>query len=257
MDKKKYFNLEGDVAVVTGGSSGLGVQFAKALANQGANIALVARREEKLKEVKKEIENFGVKVEYYTCDVTDSKAVKEMVEKVEADFGKIDILVNNAGLGKTAPTAEMEDDLWNQMMDININSVFYVAREVGKVMLKHKYGRIINLGSVHSSIVMKNGALNAYATTKGAVRMMTKALAAEWAKEGITVNTIGPAYFESEMTEGLINTDYFQQVVKTYCPMERVGKEGELDSTLLFFAARESSYVTGQIMTVDGGWTAI
>lgn len=257
MDKKQYFNLEGDVALVTGGSSGLGVQFAKALATQGANIALVARREEKLKAVKKEIETYGVKVEYYPCDVTDTKAVREMVEKVEADFGKIDILVNNAGLGKTAPTAEMTDEMWKQMMDININSVFYVAREVGKVMLKNKYGRIINLGSVHSSIVMKNGALNAYATTKGAVRMMTKALAVEWAKEGITVNAIGPAYFESEMTESIISTDYFKQVVATYCPMERVGKEGELDSTLLFFAAHESSYVTGQLMTVDGGWTAI
>lgn len=257
MEKKKYFDLTGDVALVTGGSSGLGVQFAKALATQGADIALVARREDKLKKVKEEIESYGVRAEYYPCDVTDTKAIAEMVEKVEKDFGKIDILVNNAGLGKTAPTVEMDDETWKQMMDINISSLFYVSREVGKVMLKNKYGRIINLGSLHSSVVMKHGALNAYATTKGAVRMMTKALAAEWALDGITVNAIGPAYFESEMTQDLINTDEFKNVLKAYCPMERAGKEGELDTTLLYFAAHESSYTTGQLITVDGGWTTI
>lgn len=255
---KNYFDLKGDVAVVTGGSSGLGVQFAKALANQGADIALVARREEKLKNVKKEIEEkYNVRVEYYTADVTDPDKVAEVILNIENDFGKIDILVNNAGLGLTAATTEFSNENWLKMMDININGVFYVAREVGKVMLKHKYGRIINIGSLHSSVVMKYGALNAYATTKGAVRMLTKALATEWALEGITVNAIGPAYFESEMTEAVIGDDSFLQILKAYCPMERAGKEGELDTTLLYFASKFSTYTTGQLVTVDGGWTAI
>lgn len=256
-NKIDYFGLKGDVALITGGSSGLGVQFAKALANQGANIALVARREDRLKEVtEKLLENYDVEVKYYICDVTDSKKVKETVEQVEKDFGKIDILLNNAGLGLTSPTVDATDEMWAKMMDININSLFYLAREVGKVMIKNNYGRVINLGSVHSSIVMKNGALNAYAATKGAVRMFTKALAAEWAKNNITVNAIGPAYFESEMTQELINTDGFKQILKTYCPMERAGQKGELDTTILYFASHASSYTTGQLITVDGGWTA-
>lgn len=255
---KNYFDLSEDVAVVTGGSSGLGVEFAKALANQGADIALVARREDKLKEVKEDLEKtYKVKVNYYTADVTDSKRVQEVVEEIEKDFGKIDILVNNAGLGLTAPTVEATDEMWKTMMDVNVNGVFYFAREVGKVMLKNEYGRIINISSFHSQIVMKDNPLNAYATTKGAVKLMTRALAAEWAPYGITVNAIGPAYFASEMTGGIIKTDGFKNILKTYDPMQRAGRPGELDTTLLYLASRHTSYTTGQIIIVDGGWTVI
>lgn len=255
---KNYFDLTGDVALVTGASSGLGVQFAKALANQGAKIAILARREEKLKEVKEEIEKeFGVEVDYFTCDVTDFERVVETVKAVKDRFGKIDILVNNAGLGITGPTVDYDVNDWKKMMDININSVFYMAKEVGKVMLEQKYGRIINLGSLHSSVVLKGAFLNAYTTSKGAVKMLTKALAVEWAKDGITVNAIGPAYFSTEMTQKKFSTDGFKDTVTAYCPMERPGREGELDTTLLYFASRESTYTTGQLITVDGGWTSI
>lgn len=164
---KNYLDLTGDVAIVTGASSGLGVQFAKALASQGAKLALFARREEKLKEVAKNIENeFDVEVKYYVTDVTDSKKVSENVGKVIEDFGKIDILVNNAGLGLSAPTTETSDEDWQKMMNINVNSLFYMAREVAKNMKENGYGRIINLGSIHSSVALANGALTMYTTTR-------------------------------------------------------------------------------------------
>lgn len=255
---KNYFDLRGDVAIVTGASSGLGVQFAKALANQGAKLALFARREDKLKKVAENIENeYDVEVKYYVTDVTDSKKVDENVEKVIADFGKIDILVNNAGLGLSAPTTETSDEDWLKMMDVNVNSLFYMARACAKNMKENGYGRIINLGSIHSTVALPNGALTMYTTTKGAVRNLTKALAVEWAKDGITVNAIGPAYFASEMTEGVLGDENFNNFIAMADPMGRTGNPGELDTALLMFASHESSYTTGQLLSVDGGWTII
>lgn len=255
---KNYFDLTGDVAVVTGASSGLGVQFAKALANQGAKLALFARREDRLKEVAHEIENeYDVEVKYYVTDVTDSKKVDENVAKVIEDFGKINILVNNAGLGLSGSTTETSDEDWLKMMDINVNSLFYMARACAKNMKENSYGRIINLGSIHSTVALPNGALTMYTTTKGAVRNLTKALAVEWAKDGITVNAIGPAYFASEMTENVLGDESFNQFISMADPMRRTGNPGELDTALLMFASHESSYTTGQLLSVDGGWTII
>ena len=252
---KNYFDLRGDVAIVTGASSGLGVQFAKALANQGAKLALFARREDKLKKVAENIENeYDVEVKYY---VTDSKKVDENVAKVISDFGKIDILVNNAGLGLSAPTTETSDEDWLKMMDVNVNSLFYMARACAKNMKENGYGRIINLGSIHSTVALPNGALTMYTTTKGAVRNLTKALAVEWAKDGITVNAIGPAYFASEMTEGVLGDENFNNFIAMADPMGRTGNPGELDTALLMFASHESSYTTGQLLSVDGGRTII
>ena len=143
------------------------------------------------------------------------------------------------------------------MMNINVNSLFYMAREVAKNMKENEYGRIINLGSIHSSVALANGALTMYTTTKGAVENMTKALAVEWAKDGITVNAIGPAYFASEMTGHLLEDEAFNQFIAMSDPMGRTGKPGELDTALLMFASHHSSYTTGQLLTVDGGWIAI
>lgn len=255
---KNYFDLTGRVAMVTGASSGLGVQFANALGNQGAKLALVARRKEKLEEVKKDLESKGYEVFFQVCDVTNSESVIEAVKNIEEHYGKIDILVNNAGLGIGEPADTMSDETWDRMMRTNIDGVFKVAREVGKIMKKNKYGRVINLGSIHSRVAMPHAdTMTAYATTKGAVLMMTKALANEWAKYGITVNSVGPAYFESEMTHDVLANEEFNTVLQTYCPMGRAGKSGELDSAIIYFASEASSYTTGQLLNVDGGWTAI
>ena len=254
---KNLFDLSGKVAVVTGASSGLGVQFAKALANQGADIALVARRVDRLNSVKAEIEAIGVRCIAVRCDVSQPEEITDAVRTIVDYFGTIDILVNNAGLGLVGPAESQTNDLWNTMMSVNINGVYYFAREVGQVMLEKQYGRIINIGSIHSSVSMNGATMTAYCTTKGAVEMLTKSLATEWAKENITVNAIGPGYFPSEMTGDLLADESFQQVVNAYCPMGRTGKDGELDGALVYFASDAASYTTGQLLTIDGGWTAI
>lgn len=255
---KNLFDLKKRVAVVTGASSGLGVQFAKALANQGADLAIIARREERLKEVKEEIEKeYKVKVNYYKADLTEFDKIGDLVKNIENDFGKIDILVNNAGLSIGHNAKDYPTDDWKKMMDLNLNAVFVMAREVGNVMIKNKYGRIINIGSVHSSVSMGFDYISAYTTSKFGVRGLTLALASEWAKYNITVNAIGPAYFESEMTGGLLDSELFQKIVDNTCPMKRIGKKGELDTTLIYLASDNSSYTTGQLITVDGGWTTL
>lgn len=253
------FDLSGKVALVTGASSGLGVQFAKALAGQGADIAICARRLDRLEKVKEEIEALGVKCYAHKCDVMNIDDIKTMVKDVEEHYGKIDILVNNAGVGDATPAAEIPDETWNNVIGTNLNAVFFVAREVGKVMLKNGYGKVINIGSLHSEVVMPPNTwpVTAYAVAKGGVKMMTKALAVEWAKSGITVNAIGPAYFSSEMTTDVLDNGGFDGVASAYCPMGRAGKEGELNGALIYFASDASSYTTGQILFVDGGWTCM
>ena len=251
------FNISGKVAVVTGASSGLGRQFALALAREGANVAILARRVEKLEKVKEEVEALGVKCIAVRCDVVDTESIKSAVATVVENFGRIDILVNNAGVGTGAPAELQEDSVWNMTINTNLNGVYFVAREVGKVMVKQNYGKIINIGSIHSSVAMNGSPISAYCASKGGVAMLTKALACEWAKYNITVNAIGPAYFESEMTDQVIGTPEFAQAVMAYCPMGRVGKPGELDGAVVYFASDASSYTTGQLLTIDGGWTTI
>ena len=251
------FNISGKVAVVTGASSGLGRQFALALAREGANVAILARRVEKLEKVKEEVESLGVECISVKCDVVDNESIKCAVATVVEHFGRIDILVNNAGVGTGAPAELQEDSVWNMTINTNLNGVYFVAREVGKVMIKQNYGKIINIGSIHSTVSMNGSPISAYCASKGGVAMLTKALACEWAKYNITVNAIGPAYFESEMTDQIINTPEFAQAVMAYCPMGRVGKAGELDGAVVYFASDASSYTTGQLLTVDGGWTTI
>jgi len=251
------FNLKGKVAAVTGASSGLGLQMAKALARQGADIAILARRVEKLNTVKAEIESMGVKCLTVQCDVLDNSDIAKAVATIKKQYGKIDILCNNAGIGLFEPAEVETDETWRKMIDMNLNSVFFVAREFGKVMIEQKYGKIINTGSIHSTVAMTGLPLNAYATAKGGVLMLTKALAVEWAKYNITVNAIGPAYFASELTAAVVGDASFLDVVKTYCPMGRIGKEGELDGAVVYLASDASSYTTGQIINIDGGWTAI
>ncbi len=251
------FDLTGKVALVTGASSGLGVQFAKALAGQGADIAIIARRMEKLETAKTEISTLGVRCFAVKCDVTKIDEIQSTVATIKEHFGKIDILINNAGVGLFGPAEEQTNELWQTMMATNLNSAYYFAREVGKIMIENQYGKIINIGSIHSTVAMTGLPLSAYCTTKGGLVMLTKALATEWAKHNITVNAIGPAYFPSEMTAGIISDEGFKETVKTYCPMGRPGRDGELDGAIIYFASDASTYTTGQLLSIDGGWTAI
>ena len=251
------FDLSGKTAVVTGASSGLGRQMALALAKFGADVAIVARRVEKLESVKKEIEVLGVRCYTHKCDVTNTDDIRQTVEDIEKEFGPISILCNNAGIGLFDVAEKQSDEIWNAMIATNLNAHYFFSREVGKRMIERGYGKIIMTGSIHSVVAMAELPLSAYSTTKGGILMMVKALAVEWAKYGITVNAIGPAYFGSEMTQSVINDDNFLNVVKTRCPMGRVGREGELDGAIVYFASDASTYTTGQYLAIDGGWTAI
>jgi gluconate 5-dehydrogenase len=251
------FDLTGKVAVVTGASSGLGVQFALALAKQGADIAIVARRVERLKEVSEEIGRLGRRCVAVKCDVTVESDIKGAVKAITDYYGTIDILVNNAGVAVVEPAESQATDSWNKVIDANLNGVYLFAREVSKVMIEKKYGKIINLGSIHSNLAIAGNTISAYCASKGGVLLLTKALAAEWAKYNITVNAIGPAYFESEMTEAVVGDEAFNDFVKVRCPMGRIGKRGELDGALIYLASNASSYTTGQIIYVDGGWNTI
>ncbi len=255
----KMFDLSGRVALVTGCSGGLGVQMAKALAKQGADLVIIARRYEKLVEVKQAIEDeCGVKVLPLKCDITDTQAVDAMVDEAIRSFGKIDIVVNNAGTGAVAPAEDISDEQFMNEVQIDLFGTFRVARAVAKKsMIDARYGRIINIASMYGLVGNKIAPASPYHAAKGGVVNMTRALAAEWGKYGITVNTICPGYFITPLTEETLRSEYFTNYAKTVIPMERYGEEGELDAAVVFLAAEESRYVTGVALPVDGGYTCV
>lgn len=255
---KNYFDIKDKIAVITGGSSGLGFQIAQAYADQGAKVVLLARREDRLQEnVATLKEKYGVEASYQVTDVTDYDNVAQSMKNIVDEFGRIDILVNCAGRGYIGPVVEQDPKEWDLDIAIDLTGVFYCCKAAGEYMVKQKYGKVINMGSIHSTVAIKNGGLAGYTAAKGGVLNLTKLLAAEWAPYNITVNAIGPAYFESELTAELKEDETFDQVINAYCPMERWGQPGELDGIAIYFASDASSFTTGQLVHVDGGWTSI
>ncbi len=256
---KNYFDLKGQVAIVTGCSTGLGVQMAKALANQGAAIVAVARRQNMIDDVAAAIKaEYGVETLAVRCDITSTEQVDAMVDAVLAKFGRIDILVNNAGTGAVAPAEDITDDQFGNEMNIDLFGSFRVARAVAKkAMIPAKYGRVINIASMYGLVGNKIAGSAPYHAAKGGVVNLTRALAAEWGKYNITVNAICPGYFYTDLTRDTLNRDFFPQNANTMIPEERYGEEGELDSAALFLASPASSYVTGVNLPVDGGYTCM
>lgn len=251
------FDLTGKKAIVTGASSGLGVQYAKALAAQGADVALLARRVEKLEEVKNEIVAMGRQCVAIKCDVTIEGEIVNAIFQVLQSFGRIDILINNAGTSAISPAENMSEMDWDKVLDTNLKGVFLVAKHVGKQMIKQNYGKIINISSIFGAVGNSAFPVVNYHAAKHGVIGITRALGAEWAKYNITVNAMGPGFFESEMTATAINTPDFLKYVEVSCPMKRIGKPGELNGALIYLASDASSYMTGQTIFVDGGWTSI
>ena len=248
------FDLTGKNALVVGASSGLGKQFAKALARYGANVAISARRVEKLEELKKEIEDMGVKCVSAPCDVSSEESILDCVELLKDEFGRIDILCNNAGIDIFNDLFTYSTEMWDKSMDTNIRGMFIMSREIGKLMKEQNYGKIINTASIGGRFASDGNI--AYYASKGAVINFTRGLAADLAEYNVTVNAIGPGVFDTELTHDTLDTDFGRESLARV-PLGRFGEEGDLDGILIYFASDASRYCTGQTIFVDGGSTIL
>jgi len=251
------FNLKGRVAVITGASSGLGMQMSFAFARMGADLVILARRHDRLLDLKEKLEVIGSKVLALKCDVTNTGDINNAAKEAEHFFGKVDILVNCAGASRDSGVLEMSDEDWEFTINTDLTSVFKVTRAFGNIMKKNNYGRIINISSMYGLVGNPQMGTIAYHSSKGGVVNFTRATASELAKYNITCNCICPGYFETELTESVLKTEEFTNYMKQTVPMGRYGIAGELNSSAIFLASDESSYVTGVILPVDGGYTCI
>ena len=251
------FDLKGRVVVMTGAGSGLGKQMSKAFAKQGADLVIMDIKTDKLADLKKELEQDDVKVLAIKCDVTSSEEIEFAAKRSEEVFGKVDILVNCAGSSRNGGVLDMNDDDWEFNIKTDLTSVFKMTKAFANIMKKNNYGRIINISSMYG--LVGNIAMDtiAYHSSKGGVVNFTRAAAAELAKYNITVNAICPGYFYTELTKDVLETEEYKKFADNHVPLKRYGKEGELDAGAIFLASDEASYVTGAILTIDGGYTAI
>lgn len=254
------FDLTEKVVVVTGASSGLGADAALCYGEAGASVALLARRVEKLNEAKEKIEAIGGKAITVQCDVTDEASVKLAIDTVLKEFGHIDILLNNAGVAVGGGVDTMTTEEWDKSFDTNVKGIFLVSKYVVPQMKERGYGKIVNIASVNAIVADKNDIFirHSYNASKSAVVGLTKGMAASYAKYGITVNAIGPALFESEMTANtLFKSEEFLGAYNMLNPTGRPGRKGELNGTIMYLSTDASSYVQGQFIVVDGGGSIV
>lgn len=248
---KEMFDLTGKVAVVTGSSRGIGFAIAEALADAGARVVINSRKAESLDVAKAALAEKGFTVHAAPFDVTDSKAVAEGIDWIEREVGPIDIAVNNAGIQRRAPFTEITDDLWRDVLETNLNAVFFVGREISRRMVPRKSGKIINICSLASEVGRPS--IVPYTTAKGAVRMLTKGMCCELAGHGIQVNGIGPGYFRTELNTDLYDNKQFNDWVCARTPAGRWGELDELKGVAVFLASNAASFLNGQVIYVDGG----
>lgn len=250
----ELFDLKGKVALVTGGNRGIGKGIALALAQAGADIAIQARNEEAAKKAIAEIEKTGVRCKFYQGDISHLENCKNVVDAVEKDFGKIDILVNNAGIVRNVNAEDMSLEDWNAVINVNLNAVFVFSQLVGRIMIKNKGGSIINISSMSAFVVNTPQPQCSYNASKAAVSHLTRSLAVEWAKYNIRVNSIAPGYILTDLLEPGMGSDWARQWIEA-TPMKRVGQTSELAGIALYLASEASTYTTGSIFTVDGGYS--
>jgi NAD(P)-dependent dehydrogenase (short-subunit alcohol dehydrogenase family) len=252
------FGLQGYTAVVTGASAGLGVEFARALASAGASLVLVARREERLRSLARELEaSYRTRCLSIAVDLSRAQERERLFQAVDDDGASVDILVNNAGIAPTGRAETQWPSAWSDTLDLNVTAAFHCSLLAKERMCRgHRHGRVINVSSIFGHLASSLFRLSAYAASKGAIENLTRQLAVEWAADGITVNAIAPAWFPSEMTAGSIQKEGVVERMAAGCPIGRLGRPSELQSACLFLAGPGSSYVTGAVIPVDGGYSA-
>ena len=248
------FRLDGRLAFVTGSSAGIGLALARGLAQAGASLVLNGRDATKLRATAASLRAEGFEVHERAFDVTDAEAVKANVDSIERDIGAIDILINNAGIQRRAPLHEFSHQDWHDLMQTNLDSVFFVGQAVAQHMITRKKGRIINICSVQSELGRPG--ISPYMASKGALKMLTKGMAIDWGPLGLNVNGIGPGYFKTELNEKLVNDTTFSAWLTNRTPSRRWGEVEELAGAAVFLASNASTFVNGHILYVDGGVTA-
>ena len=251
---QELFALDGRVAIVTGGSRGLGEEMAEGLAEAGAALMICARREQWLTPTLERFAARGFRVEGLVADVSNPSDVQAVVDRTVASYGRLDILVNNAGITWGARPEDMALDKWQKVIDVNLTGAFLFAQAAGRAMLERGYGRIINIASIAGLYAAVDGPHYApYAASKAGLMGLTRELAASWGRHGIRVNAIAPGFFHSRLADPVL--PLVEPSIKATCPIPRIGAEGELKGVCVFLASDASNYITGQTIVVDGGRT--
>ncbi len=253
---KQLFDLTGRVAIITGGSIGLGRQMAEALAEMGANLVLCARKKERCEETAHDMEKLGVRALAMGCDVKDQASVERLVADTVSEFGRVDILINNAGISWGAPTEKMTLAEWNKVLETNLTGTFLCAQAAGKIMLKQESGKIINMASVAGirGAPPETVEAIAYHASKGGVISFTHDLAVKWARHNIQVNAIAPGWFPTHMSDWII--EHKKDYLLSHIPARRFGTSYDLKGAAVFLASEASAYVSGHVLVVDGGQSA-